>query len=235
MLVDLNFNGKYVVVVGGGSESYRKTQSFVEAGSKILVVSKTFSRGIKELHTLGKLELLQAEVKDAEAFVKNLKPKPDLLVAVTNDHKLNAQLIKHAKTAGCMVYSVDNPAVSDFILPALAKVGEVRIAISTAGKSPAMARVLRQRIEKMVTPEDLLQIKLQTYARAALKKRISDQKVRKQILYKMLKNPEIKKFLKEEKFNEAQEMAMKILEKMVKETSKQAPVVAAKQSQEALK
>jgi len=233
LLVDLNFNGKYVVVVGGGSESYRKTQSFVEAGSKILVVSKTFSRSIKELHTLGKLELLQSEVKDAEAFVKNLKPKPDLLVAVTNNHELNAQLINHAKTSGCMVYSVDNPAVSDFILPALAKIGEVRIAISTAGKSPAMARVLRQRIEKMVTQEDLLQIKLQTYARAVLKKRVSDQKVRKQILYRMLKNPEIKKFLREEKFNEAQEMAVKILEKMVTETSK-APV-AENQSQGASK
>jgi precorrin-2 dehydrogenase/sirohydrochlorin ferrochelatase len=230
LLVDLNFNGKYAVIVGGGSESYRKTLNFVEAGSKILVVSKTFSRGIKELHTMGKLELLKAEVKDSEAFVKSLKPKPDLLVAVTNDHKLNAQLIKHAKSAGCMVYAVDNPAVSDFILPALAKVGEVRIAISTAGKSPAMARVLRQRIEKLVTQEDLLQIKLQTYARAVLKKRILDQKVRKQILYKMLKSNEIKRFLKEGKFDEAREMAMKILEKMVKDTSKKASVVAMNQS-----
>jgi precorrin-2 dehydrogenase/sirohydrochlorin ferrochelatase len=230
LLVDLNFNGKYVVIVGGGSESYRKTRSFVEAGSKILVVSRTFSRGIKELDAMGKLELLQAEVKDGEAFVKSLKPKPDLLVAVTNDHKLNAQLIKHAKSAGCMVYSVDDPAVSDFILPALAKVGEVRIAISTAGKSPAMARVLRQRIEKMVTQEDLFQIELQTYVRAVLKKRILDQKVRKRILYKMLKNDEIKRFLNEGKFDEAKEMAMKILEKMVKDTSKKASVVAVNQS-----
>lgn len=219
MLVDLNFNGKYVVIVGGGSESYRKTQSFVEAGSKILVVSRTFSRGIKELHSRGKLQLLKEEVKDGEAFVKNLKPKPDLLVAVTNDDVLNAQLIKHAKAAGCMVYAVDNPAVSDFTLPALAKIGEVRIAISTAGKSPAMARVLRQRIEKMVTQEDLLQIKLQMYARAVLKKRIRDQKVRKQILYKMLKNEEIKRFLKEGKFDEAEEMAMKILEKESRKAS----------------
>ena len=212
-----------MVVVGGGSESYRKTQSFVEAGSKILVVSKTFSRDIKQLHALGKLKLLQEEVEDAEAFVKNLNPKPDLLVAVTNNHKLNAQLIKHAKTSGCMVYSVDNPAASDFILPALAKIGEVRIAISTAGKSPAMARVLRQRIEKTVTVEDLLQIKLQTHLRAVLKKQVSDQKVRKRLLYAVLENPEIKKLLKEDKFNEAQEMAVKILEKTVKETSK-APV-----------
>jgi precorrin-2 dehydrogenase/sirohydrochlorin ferrochelatase len=213
LLVDLNFNGKYVVVVGGGSESYRKTSSFVEAGSKILVVSKTFSLGIKKLHTTGKLELLQTEVKDGEAFVKSLKPKPDLLVAVTNDHKLNAQLIKHAKSAGCMVYSVDDPSVSDFILPALAKVGDVRIVVSTAGKSPAMARVLRQRIEKIITEEDLLQIKLQNHLRANLKQRISDQKVRRQILYKTLKSDEVKRFLKEGKFGEAKEMAMKILEK----------------------
>jgi precorrin-2 dehydrogenase/sirohydrochlorin ferrochelatase len=212
LLVDLNINGKYVVVVGGGSESYRKTQSFVEAGSKILVVSKTFSLGIKKLHKIGKLELLQAEVKDSEAFVKNLNPKPDLLVAVTNDHELNAQLIKHAKSAGCMVYSVDDPSISDFILPALAKVGEVRIAISTTGKSPAMARVLRQRIEKMITEEDLLQIKLQNRLRANLKRRISDQKVRRQILYKTLKNDEVNRLLKEGKFDGALETAMKILE-----------------------
>ena len=212
MLLDLNFNGKYAVIVGGGSESYRKTLNFVEAGSKILVVSKAFSLGIKKLHKMGKLELLQAEVKDAEDFVKSLEPKPDLLVAVTNDHKLNAQLIKHAKSAGCMVYSVDDPSASDFILPALAKVGEVRIAVSTTGKSPAMARVLRQRIEKMITEEDLLQIKLQNRLRANLKKRISDQKVRRKILYKTLKNDEVKRFLKEGKFDEALEVAMKILE-----------------------
>jgi precorrin-2 dehydrogenase/sirohydrochlorin ferrochelatase len=232
MLVDLNFKGKYVVVVGGGLESYRKTQSFVEAGSKILVVSKTFSFSIKKLHTQRKLELLQAEVKDAEDFVKSLNPKPDLLVAVTNDHKLNAQLIKHAKATGCMVYAVDDPATSDFILPALAKVGEVRIAVSTVGKSPVMARVLRQRIEKMITEEDLLQIKLQSYLRANLKQRISNQKVRRRILYKILKNDEVKKLLRDEKFDEAQKAARKILEKLIKETSKKASVVTVNQVQE---
>src|SRR3972149_10506596 len=123
MLVDFKFDGKYVVVVGGGSEGYKKTLSFVEAGAKILVVSKTFSSGIKKLHKMKKLKLLKAEVNDGEAFVNSLTPKPDLLVAVTNDPELNAQLIKHAKSAGCIVYAIDNPSISDFKLPALAKVG----------------------------------------------------------------------------------------------------------------
>ena len=201
-----------MVVVGGGSESYRKTPTFVEASAKILVVSKTFSEGIEKMHKMGKLELLQTEVKDAKAFVKSLDPKPDLLVAVTNDHALNAALIQHAKSLGCMVYAVDNPAASDFILPAIAKVGEVRIAISTAGRSPAMARELRQRIEKLITQEDLLQIKLQTFARAVLKKRVLDQKVRRRVLYEVLKDEEIKRFLQKGKFEEAKETALKILE-----------------------
>jgi precorrin-2 dehydrogenase/sirohydrochlorin ferrochelatase len=231
LLVDLNFNGKYVVIVGGGSESYRKTLSFVEAGSKILVISKTFSSGIKKLHQMNKVNLLKAEVKDGEAFIKSLNPKPDILLAVTNDHRLNVQLVKHAKLAGCTVYAVDNPSVSDFMFPALARVGEVRIAVSTAGKSPAMARELRQRIEKLITQEDLLQIELQTYVRAILKQRILDQKVRRRVLYKVLKNDEIKRFLKEGKFEEAKEVSMKILEKSsTKDTSKKESVVAVNQS-----
>jgi len=217
LLVDLHFKGKYVVIVGGGSESYRKTPTFVEAGAKILVVSKTFSDGIRKLHIMGKLELSQEEVKDAKAFVKSLNPKPSLLVAVTTDHALNAALVQHAKSAGCMVYAVDNPVGSDFILPAIAKVGEVRIAISTTGKSPAMARELRQRIEKIVTQEDLLQIELQTYAREVLKKRILDQKVRRRVLYEVLKDKEIKRLLKEGKFEEAKETALKILESAAKD------------------
>jgi precorrin-2 dehydrogenase/sirohydrochlorin ferrochelatase len=230
LLVDLNFKGNYVVIVGGGSESYRKTPTFVDAGAKILVVSKTFSAGIKQLHEMGKLELLQEEVKDAAAFVKGLKPKPDLLVAVTNDHTLNAQLIRQAKSAGCIVYAADNPEISDFMLPALAKVGEVRIAISTTGKSPAMARVLRQRIESLITQEDFLQIKLQTHVRGVLKQRILDQKARRRILYKVLKDEEVKKFLKEGKIEKAKEMALKILEKSAKDKSREASAVAVNQS-----
>jgi precorrin-2 dehydrogenase/sirohydrochlorin ferrochelatase len=233
LLVDLDFKGKYVVVVGGGSESYRKTPTFVEAGSKILVVSKTFSTGIKTLYEAGKLELLQAELKDVAEFVRNLKPKPDLLVAVTNDHALNAKLVKHAKSAGCMVYAADNPAASDFILPAVAKIGEVRIAISTTGKSPALARMLRQRIEKLVTQEDLLQIKLQTYIREILKKQILDQKIRRKIIYQMLKDEELTRLLKEGKFEEAKEMAKKILENSGNTSGKAASVAVNRSLQEA--
>ena len=212
MIIDFRFEGMYVVVVGGGLEGYRKTLSFLDAGSRVLVVGRAFLSGIKKLHRMKKIDLLKEDVKEGEAFINNLSPKPDLLVAATNDRDINIQLAKHAKVAGCMVYVVDNPSVSDFIFPALAKIGDVRIAISTNGKSPAMARVLRQRIETMITKEDLLQIKLQNYARMILKQRVLDQKVRKKALYKILNDDSIKRLLKEGRFDEAQGIAMKILE-----------------------
>jgi precorrin-2 dehydrogenase/sirohydrochlorin ferrochelatase len=214
LLIDLKLDGKTIIMVGGGSEGYRKIQSFVDCGAAIWVVSRDFSSGIQKLAESKKISLVKTEIQDAEAFVASLKPKPDILLAVTDNSKLNAELVKAAKPLGCMVYSVDNPAVSDFILPAVARIGDdVKISISTSGKSPAMAKVLRERIEKMITPEDLLEIQLQAHMRGTLKEQFSDPKVRAEMLYEILNNDKIKQLLKQGKLCEAQEVAMKLLQK----------------------
>jgi precorrin-2 dehydrogenase/sirohydrochlorin ferrochelatase len=212
LIIDFKFDGKYVVIVGGGTEAYKKTLRFLDAGSKILVASRTFSKGIKKLHQEKKINLLKADIKNGETFFNQLNPKPELLAVATNDQKLNVQLSKRARSAGCMVYVADNPSISDFILPAVARIGDVRIAMSTGGKSPAMAKVLRQRVERLITQEDLLQIKLQNYMRAILKQRIPNQKVRKKILYKILNDEHVKKLLRNDKLNEAQRVALTIME-----------------------
>ncbi len=212
MLLDLKLNGKTVMVVGGGAEAYRKTQSFLDSGAKIWVISRGFSSGIQQLADAKQVALLKTEIADAKAFIDSLKPKPDVLLAATNDDKLNSALVAAAKPWGCMVYAVDNPALSDFILPAIASVGDVKVAVSTGGKSPAMARVLRQRIEKLVLPEDLLAIELQAHVRSLLKKKVPDPKARSKTLYEILNNDNIKKALCKGDLQRAQELAMKLIE-----------------------
>jgi precorrin-2 dehydrogenase/sirohydrochlorin ferrochelatase len=212
LLIDLKLDGKTIIMVGGGSEGYRKIQSFVDCSAAIWVVSRDFSSGIQNLSEAKKVALVKTEIQDAEAFVASLSPKPDILLAVTDSSKLNAELVKAAKPLGCMVYNVDNPALSDFILPAVARIGDVKISISTSGKSPAMAKELRERIEKMITPQDLLEIQLQAHMRAALKEKAFDPKARSEILYEMLNNDKIKQVLKEGKLLEAKEIAMKLLQ-----------------------
>ena len=212
MLIDLKLQGKTIIVVGGGKEAYRKTGSFVDSGAVIWVISKDFSEGIKGLAEAKKVALVKTEIKDARTFVDSLNPKPDVLLAVTDNSVLNLELVEAAKEFGCIVYAVDNPAQSDFILPAVAHIGDVKVAVSTSGKSPAMARLLRERIEKFVTPEDLLEIELQAHVRGILRTRVSDSKQRSEMLYEILNNDKIKHALKQGNLCEAQELAMKILE-----------------------
>lgn len=221
MIMDYKFNGKYVVMVGGGSEAHKKALTFLDAGSKVLVVSRNFSAELKELEKTKKLCLTRKEIKDGEAFVRELDPKPDLVAVATSDHKLNVSLAKRAKESGFMVYVADNPALSDFILPAVAKIGDIRIAISTNGKSPAMAKKLRQRIEELITKEDTLQIRLQEKIRANLKKRISNQRLRKKILYKILEDDKVRMLLIAGKSREAERTAFNIIEKMKSEYLKE--------------
>jgi precorrin-2 dehydrogenase/sirohydrochlorin ferrochelatase len=213
VLIDLKINGKTIIVVGGGEEAYRKTQSVIDAGATIWVVSKDFSSGIEKLAEEKKLALVKTEIQSAKAFVDSLNPKPDMLLAVTDDSRLNFELVAAARVLGCMVYSVDNPALSDFMLPAVAHIGDVKIAVSTSGKSPAMAKLLRERIEDLITPEDLLEIELQAYVRGILKEKVSDPKRRSEFLYAILNEAKIKQALKQGNLHQAQELAMKILEK----------------------
>ncbi|MCL5877194.1 MAG: bifunctional precorrin-2 dehydrogenase/sirohydrochlorin ferrochelatase [Candidatus Bathyarchaeota archaeon] len=213
MLIDLKLNGKAVMVIGGGAEATRKIQGFLDSGAKIWVISRDFSSEIQKLGEEKRVALLKTGIKDAQVFVDNLSPKPHVLLAATNNSALNLEMVKAAKHYGCMVYAVDNPEVSDFILPAVAHVGAVKIAVSTGGKSPAMAHVLRERVEKLITPQDLLAIQLQEKARAALKGKVVDQKERSKILYEILNNENIKKALSEGKTAEAEEIAIQLLEK----------------------
>jgi precorrin-2 dehydrogenase/sirohydrochlorin ferrochelatase len=212
LFIDLKLAGKNVIVVGGGAEAYRKTQSFLDSGATIWVISRKFSNAIVRLGENKKVALLKTDIKDAKSFVESLNPQPDVFLAVTDNSKLNLELVETAKTYKIMVYAVDNPAVSDFMLPAIGKIGDVKVAISTSGRSPAMAHILRKRIEKLVTPQDLLWIELLAKMREVLKERISDAKKRSIMLYEILNNNDVKQALCKNNIQGAQKLAMKLLE-----------------------
>jgi precorrin-2 dehydrogenase / sirohydrochlorin ferrochelatase len=213
VLIDYKLDGKTVIVIGGGAEAHRKVQGFLDSGATVWVISKDFSSEVAQLGEAHKVALLKTEIEDGKTFIHSLNPKPHVLLAATDNSKLNHELIKTAKGYGSMVYAVDNPAMSDFILPAVAHVGDVKVAVSTGGKSPAVARLLRERIEKMVTEQDLLEIELQEKARVILKEKVADPKQRSKMLYEILNSVEIKKALSEGKLAEAEALALKLIEK----------------------
>jgi precorrin-2 dehydrogenase / sirohydrochlorin ferrochelatase len=213
LIVDLNLKGNLVIVVGGGIEGLKKVNSLLTQDCRILVISDKLNSQLSKLIKKNKIEFKKAKLKD-ESFLS--KYKPMLVMAATDNKELNRKIVQKAKKLKCYVYASDDPDVSDFSHPSVINIQDtVQIAVSTGGKSPAMARKLKLQAEKVfkkiIKKEDIYQIKLQQIARRAAKEKILNQKDRKKFLYSVLNDLKIKQFIKEENHKKAEERAMRIL------------------------
>jgi precorrin-2 dehydrogenase/sirohydrochlorin ferrochelatase len=103
-----------------------------------------------------------------------------LAIVATNDISTNHTVWEEAIKCGCLVNVVDDPEHSTFILPAILQRGEMSITISTGGASPALARRLRERLEKIIGPEYGILTELLAKLRPELKQSFSPGKARLQ-------------------------------------------------------
>ncbi|MCH7968527.1 MAG: bifunctional precorrin-2 dehydrogenase/sirohydrochlorin ferrochelatase [Thaumarchaeota archaeon] len=213
MIVDLNLRENLVIVVGGGTEGLRKVNSLLTQNCKILVISDKINTQLSKYVKEKKIGFKKIKLKNTSFLSKY---KPFLVMAATDDKQLNRKIVEKAKKMRCYVYAIDDPKVSDFSHPSVINIEDtVQIAISTGGKSPAMARKLRIQAEKIfkkiVNKEEIYQIKLQQIVRNAAKEKISTQKERKKFLYSVLNDMKIKQLIKDEKLEKAQNRAMLML------------------------
>jgi len=213
LIVDLNLKGNLVIVVGGGAEGYKKVNSLLTQNCKILVISDKVNTQLSNYIKQKKIQFKKTKLKDAN-FI--LKYKPFLVMATTNDKEINRKILLKAKKMKCYVYASDDPEVSDFAHPSVINIEDtVQIAISTGGRSPAMARKLKLQTEKIfkkaIKKEDIEEIKLQEIARDSAKKIIPTQLERKKFLYTVLHDKMIKQLIKDKKLKKAQQRAMLML------------------------
>ena len=215
MIVDLNLKGNLVIVVGAGGEGLKKVNSLLTQDCKILVVSDSANAQIRKLADAGKIEFKKTKLQNAD-FLDGYEPF--LVMAATDDRQLNRKIVEKAKKMRCYAYAADDPEVSDFAHPSVINIEDtVQIAISTGGRSPAMARKIKLKAEKLfkdiIDKEDIYQIRLQKVARDAAKQKIPTTLERKKFLYSILNDPKIKQLLKEDDLPKAKREVMKILEK----------------------
>jgi len=216
LIVDLNLKENLVIVVGGGAEGLKKVNSLLTQNCKILVISDKINTQMAKYVKEKKIKFKKVKLKNPSFLSKY---KPFLVMATTDDKQLNREIVEKAKKMRCYVYAADDPEVSDFSHPSVINIEDtIQIAISTGGKSPAMARKLRIQAEKVfkkiVNKEDIYQIKLQQIARNAAKKKIPTQKERKIFLYSVLNDKKIKQLIKDEKLQKAQNRAMLMLRQL---------------------
>lgn len=213
MIVDLNLKGNLVIVVGGGQEGLRKINSLLTQDCKILLISDKTNQQIANYVKQKKITFKKMKLKGADFLSKY---KPFMVMATTDDKELNRKIVEKAKQMRCYAYAADDPSVSDFSHPSAINIEDtVQIAISTGGRSPAMARKIRMQAEKVfkkiIKKEDIYQIKLQEIARSAAKSRLATPIERKKFLYSVLNDNQVKQLIKEGNFKKAQKRVMKML------------------------
>ncbi|GFN42316.1 MAG: siroheme synthase/precorrin-2 oxidase, precorrin-2 dehydrogenase/sirohydrochlorin ferrochelatase [Marine Group I thaumarchaeote] len=214
MIVDLDLKGGLVIVVGGGAEALKKINALLTQNCEILVLSDKVNTQIKNFVSKKKIEYKKIKLNNANVLSNY---KPFLVMATTDDRKLNRKIVDYAKKMGCMAYASDDPDISDFAHPSVINIEDtVQIAISTGGRSPAMARKIKLQAEKVfkkiVNKDDIYQIKLQGIARKVAKSKISTPKERKKFLYTILNDKRIKQLIKDDEPKKAQKRAMLMLE-----------------------
>lgn len=138
----LNIKGKRCVVIGGGEVALRKVKMLLECEADITVISPEFHQEISRLSKEKEIHLIQREYKAGDV--------KDAMIAIvcTDMKKVNRKVVDEAKKAGVLVNVADNPESSDFITPSFFRRGNLTVAVSTAGVSPALARKIRTKLEK---------------------------------------------------------------------------------------
>jgi precorrin-2 dehydrogenase/sirohydrochlorin ferrochelatase len=213
LIVDLNLKGNLVLVIGGGNEGLKKVNALLTQDCKILVISDETNKEIERYVKQKKITFKKIKLQNAN-FLK--KYKPFMVMATTDDRELNRKIVEQAKKMRCYAYAADDPAVSDFAFGSVINIEDtVQIAVSTGGRSPAMARKIRMQAEKVfkkiIKKEDIYQIKLQDFARNAAKTKLDTFLERKKFLYSVMNDNHVKQLIKEGNFKNAKMRVMKML------------------------
>jgi len=143
----INLEGQNAVVVGGGRVAERKIETLLAHGAAVHVIARELTPALMRYVQGGEIRHLGREFQETDldhAFV---------VVAATDDPSLNRRVSEVAREKGLLVNAVDQPSDCNFIVPSILKRGDLLISVSTSGKSPALARRIREDLEGMFGKE----------------------------------------------------------------------------------
>jgi precorrin-2 dehydrogenase / sirohydrochlorin ferrochelatase len=212
VLVDLALNEKVALIIGRGVEVQVRAKQLLAEYAKITVLTDLETgKALRSSGTGRSLSVYPGGLANWRQALRN--KRPFLVVVSTGDPGIDEEIAEYARDVAKLVYVVDKPYLNDLNMVGVARHGDIRIAVSTKGLSPAMAGVLRRKIESLIEPEDILQVKLQGDVRSALKKSIADPAKRKKVVYKLIRDREISSMLQSSKYEDARRRALSLIAK----------------------
>lgn len=201
--VMLDLGGRSCLVVGGGSVAERKVNTLLQSGAVVTVVSPECTAPLSRLAGAGRIvwkreEFSPSDIRDSL-----------LVIAATDNPDVNQAVFQAASQAGCLVNVVDDPRQCNFIVPSVIERGDLLIAVSTSGASPALAKKVRQDLEAMFGEEYTRFLEIMADVRKQALEEIPEEKTRQEI-FRQLANSEMLSLIKEGRHEEAERLAEEI-------------------------
>lgn len=137
----LDLSRRNVLVVGGGSVAQRKVALLLQFEASVFLVAKEMTDVLRDQVNYKNVQFL------GTTFIPEHLEDVFMVFAATDDTLFNHRISEMARKKGVLVNAVDQPEDCDFIVPSLIKRGALSIAFSTSGKSPALAKRLREKLE----------------------------------------------------------------------------------------
>ncbi|MBF0415301.1 MAG: bifunctional precorrin-2 dehydrogenase/sirohydrochlorin ferrochelatase [Magnetococcales bacterium] len=148
-MAELNLLGQLVWVIGGGAVALRKVRGLLDTGARIVVVAPAWDPELTRWRDQGCLHIHQGEFSEADL---DREPRPMLVFAATGDGGLNQEIAACCRQRRMWCNSADNPEVSGFLVPAVVRRGDMTVAVGTRGASPALSRLLKERLDHDLEP-----------------------------------------------------------------------------------
>ena len=190
--VNLNLRDRKCLVVGGGRVAERKVKSLLQCGAEIWVVSPELT---------GELEKLAVE--RAINFISRHYAAEDLegcflVISAADDREVNSRVADDCFARNTPVNVVDDPARCSFTVPSVLRRGSLGIAVSTEGKSPLLARKVREELENLFGSEYAEFLELMGEVRSRVIKDVPNGETRRRI-FECLINSDILELIKKSK------------------------------------
>lgn len=187
----LKLEGRLVVVAGGGVVAEGKIRGLLNAGARVRVVAPSVTLEIADWARLAKVEWLPKEFAPADLRGALLA------IAATSAAGVNEAVFRAAEQQGILCNAVDDIERCHFYYGAIVQRGDLQIAISTNGKSPALAQRLRQELEAQFGPEYEAWLACLGAAREALRSGDSDSEATRKLLHEIASGPMFQRFLRQ--------------------------------------
>ncbi len=188
LMIDLS--NKKMIIIGSGEVALRKAQNLSAFGGNIQIYASSFNESFMQLKSSHLIELTTASLEQlSDTEITSFINDAFLVIPATNNTIFNRKVATIAQEMGILVNQVDT--VGEVIIPSVINQGALSIGISTQGKSPALSRYTRQKLEIIITEEYAAMARLQEEMRAFYKLHIEDQEERKKLLWKILNNQAI--------------------------------------------